>query len=659
MAADFTPSQAGGAGAGTLNTELVAAWRDLAVQVVAEAAGSYAWTFADRPAGSAATFAAPSSGSTTFTPDVAGRYRVRLTTDTGVKTLIVGVTKNSSGVVLDDGIFMPAFGERASESSSGRGVAAVLDAVKTTVRAAIASAGVTLTGPQFAARVSGSGSAQAVSPADAAAMLDDQFTGLFVNTGALKTIDIWNDGDEGLLTFGPDFVGVSMQQTAKTGDAATVNMGFYPQGAFATATGANRKPGDFVVNHTAPTNGGTTRGQFIVQDVGDVVLRAYRGTASTDGVLEFGTNGFIEANDLTVNVNAALVTNADSVRFVATGGGGFAIWSDADMVQVGNVGGTVLADYSTTGIFYRAAALIALDTTSGGDVPPWTLDLRGSKASTTSTGATNTRGGATRIRGGEGKVAGTDKAGNVQVSLGQHVVDNSTAEFQVTFADATADPYENRLFAIWRNTAGRCRIESLGDAQWGPVGFLNINAGGLLSFEAGNAAWGSFLMQNGAATMFSSGYFIATISSYFTIRSASRLFTLDSEAGEQRVAEHFPARTTTTDATVTTIASWASSAITTPGTLRVFEGWVMVMHTAPDTFKQAFYVKFIVYDIGGVQTVGALTVTADTTFDDLVGETVVAATPLTVDVSANVVRLRATGVAACTNRWSPTVREVR
>lgn len=128
MAADFTISQAGGAGAGTLNTELLAVWGGLVLQLDAAAAAAYSWTILDKPHGAVATIVSPTAQNATLTPDdLPGRWRIQLTTPDGSRVLVFEVTKTVAGVVYNFGLGVtPAHLERPSEAG-GRGAARVFE----------------------------------------------------------------------------------------------------------------------------------------------------------------------------------------------------------------------------------------------------------------------------------------------------------------------------------------------------------------------------------------------------------------------------------------------------------------------------------------------------------------------------------------------------
>lgn len=140
MAADFTISQAGGAGAGTLNTELLAVWGGLVLQLDAAAAAAYSWTILDKPHGAVATIVSPTAQNATLTPDeLPGRWRIQLTTPDGTRVLVFEVTKTVAGVVYNFGLGVtPAHLERPSEAG-GRGAARVFERFRASLLALISA----------------------------------------------------------------------------------------------------------------------------------------------------------------------------------------------------------------------------------------------------------------------------------------------------------------------------------------------------------------------------------------------------------------------------------------------------------------------------------------------------------------------------------------
>lgn len=82
---------------------------------------SYSWSFLDVPPGSAATLTGANTASVTFTPDLLGTYRIQLITNGGglgnVAILVIRVRYNNAGALQNNGLCLPAFGERVGEDN--------------------------------------------------------------------------------------------------------------------------------------------------------------------------------------------------------------------------------------------------------------------------------------------------------------------------------------------------------------------------------------------------------------------------------------------------------------------------------------------------------------------------------------------------------------
>jgi hypothetical protein len=82
---------------------------------------SFAWELLDVPPGSGATLTAPTAGTTDFTPDLPGSYRVQLITNGGgpgnIQVLIAAVRYNDVGVLVNRGWRLPALGEVIGEQN--------------------------------------------------------------------------------------------------------------------------------------------------------------------------------------------------------------------------------------------------------------------------------------------------------------------------------------------------------------------------------------------------------------------------------------------------------------------------------------------------------------------------------------------------------------
>jgi hypothetical protein len=82
---------------------------------------SFSWSLLDKPVGSTVTLATPTLATSSFTPDVAGTYRVRLVTNGGgvgnEQTLVYRVRYSNTGVLVNRGWAYPAFGEVDTEAN--------------------------------------------------------------------------------------------------------------------------------------------------------------------------------------------------------------------------------------------------------------------------------------------------------------------------------------------------------------------------------------------------------------------------------------------------------------------------------------------------------------------------------------------------------------
>ena len=150
MSANIRIDQGSGAGAGTDGQARTNMWLSVLVELFDVGIGvpaSRLWTLDDKPPGSAATMLNPTTSVASFTPDVAGTYKITLARDgsvsgDNVKTLVVRVTRSNAGAVLTNIYPLPAFLEIAEHSegiagqgTSGRGYSPLFDSIATTVSA--------------------------------------------------------------------------------------------------------------------------------------------------------------------------------------------------------------------------------------------------------------------------------------------------------------------------------------------------------------------------------------------------------------------------------------------------------------------------------------------------------------------------------------------
>lgn len=103
------------------------------------------------------------------------------------------------------------------------------------------------------------------SPTGITAFVGD-YTGINIGVGTVyleadsNTLSLTGNAPDISLMFGPDAENITFGISAKTSNTQPQNLSLQSQFPFATATGANRKPGDIILNLGAPTNSGVEQG---------------------------------------------------------------------------------------------------------------------------------------------------------------------------------------------------------------------------------------------------------------------------------------------------------------------------------------------------------------------------------------------------------------
>jgi hypothetical protein len=137
------------------------------------------------------------------------------------------------------------------------------------------------------------------------------------------------------LHFGLSATTAAIVYDAQTADTAPAALTIKGQYAYTSATGANRKPGDVVVDVGAPTNSGTTEGTFKVTRNGSRIADiGVAGNATSYHCLWLG------GDPATGNSTAALESDGSSFVYVQTPSGAIGL----------TIGGTLYA-YVTTDAF--------------------------------------------------------------------------------------------------------------------------------------------------------------------------------------------------------------------------------------------------------------------------------------------------------------------
>lgn len=106
-------------------------------------------------------------------------------------------------------------------------------------------------------------------------------------------------------------------------------------------------------------------------------------------------------------------------------------------------------------------------------------------------------GGATKIRGVRGATPGTNVGGDVMLSHGRHIADNSTAEIAGYYGDATDDDFENKLWALKRDTSGRCLFAATSSLVMTATSQFVVSSATEVQIEGGNGTYGSLYIGSG------------------------------------------------------------------------------------------------------------------------------------------------------------------
>jgi hypothetical protein len=215
----------------------------------------------------------------------------------------------------------------------------------------------------------------------------------------------------------------------------------------------------------------TGGGAVDMASIAAAILAASDNGGTTDGVV-------FDANDS--DGGEFLVNAAGSAQLF---GGLAARLAAPDVSVTGNTKTTIA---STTEVEINAGALdlnattATLDTsstcviTAGG-----ALTLSGSTATVTAasmTVGTGTAGSAAKIRGARGATPGTNVGGDVQLSCGRAIADNSTGSVRIMYGGAADDDWENTLWRFYRSAAPYARVESTGNSVWASSGWIVLDA---------------------------------------------------------------------------------------------------------------------------------------------------------------------------------------
>jgi hypothetical protein len=187
-------------------------------------------------------------------------------------------------------------------------------------------------------------------------------------------------------TLNQGMTGWSFLHATRTSDAVVSDLLFKPQAPFATATGANRTPGSFVVDLAAPTNGSTTEALLKLTRAGSFVLGLGANPASPTTQSCFWLGPAAATGN-----NAALYGDGSTFTYlnVATGGSVGFLVNDATFLGIWDASGFQL--FSSTKSFGSGTGVLGITNAA---VAPTTNPTGG--------GILYSEGGALKWRGSSG-----------------------------------------------------------------------------------------------------------------------------------------------------------------------------------------------------------------------------------------------------------------
>ncbi len=119
--------QPAGAGSGTPGQARQDLWQSQVVNLSVSTSGNtgFSWELLDRPPGSATSLSTPNSSTSSFTPDVVGTYRIRLSVNGGgagnVQIRVFRCRFDNAGTLVNRGWALPALGEAGIDENNYNG----------------------------------------------------------------------------------------------------------------------------------------------------------------------------------------------------------------------------------------------------------------------------------------------------------------------------------------------------------------------------------------------------------------------------------------------------------------------------------------------------------------------------------------------------------
>lgn len=263
--------------------------------------------------------------------------------------------------------------------------------------------------------------------------------------------------------------GFNIIQTGQSTDVATNNLTIQTQGAFASATGSNRKPGDLNLAINAPSNSGTTDGFVNIKIASVTQIALGRNNTTSSGLINFPGSG-----ELTTSGGGSLSLNTSTIKYGISG--------------------------STTSIQ-------PANNTTNGATGDQTIFSAMACTGTTSTG------GALSLRSGNG----TTVAGDVTIING--VSTNTTfSSTSVTFTMQTVQFTANQTNCIFKqadNTTNSATAATLTVRAANATGTTSTGGDLIVASGTGTTANGSVKINSGSTTRIQAngtglGFFNAT-----------------------------------------------------------------------------------------------------------------------------------------------------
>jgi hypothetical protein len=183
--------------------------------------------------------------------------------------------------------------------------------------------------------------------------------------------------------------GPTLSHAAQTTDAACTDMTLQPQFAYASATGTNRAPGNYIINVGVPTNSGTTEAGLVLQRNGSVIARV----GNLSGVSGTGMwlgSGAVTASNFICESDGTSFTyynTPSNLGFLASGSTFLLYMTGTNTMYLGGSSGTapIVQEWSTSTAPTIRSGTSATSLTVGTNKSAASLILQGDAETTVAT----------------------------------------------------------------------------------------------------------------------------------------------------------------------------------------------------------------------------------------------------------------------------------